>query len=626
MGAAVIDTDRLEIGKPAPTRFIHRVADVIPRHRALAANVAALRHVRSILRNTMSYRAGPDNLRSLACRLGNFKRLMSCRARFEGKGIPQAQAARPTPMTLTSLDGRGFARFVAAGTYFLKKYRGVLNDLNVFPVPDGDTGTNMFLTMRSAMLSATGSHQRPLSLVAAAAAEGSLMGARGNSGVIISQMLRGFAHHVRHRDTADAFLIATALREAVAAAKAALLRPVEGTIISVAEAAAEAAYKVALHEADLYRFGSAVVRAANEALDRTPDQLPVLKEAGVVDSGGAGFVYFIEGILRFLPEAQARATSFPRRPVRNHVFTQAQVVGENKFCTEFVVEGATCTMHELRDHLASRGESLLVIGEPPTLKVHIHTDDPERVKELAGRFGTLARVKVDNMEQQHHVLVVDSPRPAYSLVVVVPGAGFERIVRELGAEVTVDGTRNPSVRDLVLAVNKALSDTVYLLVNDPNVALAAKEAVKLTEKTVHVVPTRDVVAGIAALFACRNVGDALPDVDGLMDVAGHVRSAQLFFAGKDAAVGGVSVARGTPAALIGSTLSSAATFSDLARACLQSMGASSGGLVTLYYGGAQKEKDAQHLVADLASAFANADVEYYYGGMKNAEYWISLDD
>lgn len=542
------------------------------------------------------------------------------------RGILEAQAARQAPMTLTSLDGRGFARFVAAGTYFLRKYRGVLNDLNVFPVPDGDTGTNMFLTLRAAMLLASSTRDARLSAVAGAAAEGSLMGARGNSGVIISQMLRGFAHHVRHRDTADAFLIATALREAVAAAKAALLRPVEGTIISVAEAAADAAYKCALHEGDLYRFGAAVVRAANDALDRTPDQLPVLKEAGVVDSGGAGFVYFIEGILRFLPDAAVRATSFPRRPVRQHVFTPQQVVGENKFCTEFVVEQATCSMHELRDLLAPRGESLLVIGEAPTLKVHIHTDDPDRVQEIATRFGTLSRVKVDNMEQQHHVLVVDAPTQPFSLVAVVPGPGFERIVRELGVEVTVDGNRNPSVRDLLLAINKSLAATVYLFVNDQNIALAANEAVTLTEKTVHVVPTRDIVAGIAALFACRNAADQGPTVDEMMTAAHQVRTAQLFFAGKDAQIGDVNVARGTPAALVSGKLSSAPTLVDIARLAAGAMGADSGGLVTLYYGGTQKEKDAQHLVADLATAFPNADVEYYYGGMKNAEYWISLDD
>lgn len=529
-------------------------------------------------------------------------------------------------MDVTSLDGRAYAKFLAAGTYFLRKYRTVLNDLNVFPVPDGDTGTNMYLTVRSAMLEASKVHSASLAEVAAAAAQGSLMGARGNSGVIISQMLRGFAHHVRHRSEIDTFMLATAMREAVAAARQALLRPVEGTILSVADAAAEAAYKSALHEPDFYRLGTAIVRAANEALDRTPEQLAILKEAGVVDSGGAGFVYFVEGILRFLPESTTRTTAFPRRPVRQKVFTAAQAVGENKYCTEFVLQDATSSANELRHVLEPRGESLLVIGTPPTLKVHIHTDDPERVQELAGRYGRMTRVKVDNMERQHELLVVEPPSLAYSIVAVVPGPGFERIVRELGAEVTVSGERNPSVRDLLLAVNKTLGSDVYLFVNDKNVMLAAGELGAITDKRVHVLQTADIVQGIAGLFAMRTASDALPSDDAIMAAATRARSAQLFIAGKDATLDGVSAERGKPAATLAGRLIAGESLGATAIAVLRIMGADEGGLITLYYGGVQKEKDAQRMGEELRAVFPDADVEYYYGGMKNAEYWISLDE
>jgi DAK2 domain fusion protein YloV len=526
-----------------------------------------------------------------------------------------------------ALDGRGYSKFLAAGTYFLRKYRQVLNDLNVFPVPDGDTGTNMYLTLRAAMLESNKLHGgEPISEVAAQAAHGSLMGARGNSGVIISQMLRGFAHHLRHKREVDTFAVATAMKEAVAAAKQALLRPVDGTIISVAEAAAEAAYTTALKERDFYRFVTAVLRAANEALDRTPDQLPVLKEAGVVDSGGAGFVYFLEGILAFLPDVKVRATAFPRRPSRQTAFTPAQVVGENKYCTEFVLEGAKCSVVDLRRLLEPRGESLLVIGDKPTIKVHIHTDDPERVKEIAGRHGSLTRLKVDNMEQQHNVLVVEKPEVAYSIVSVVPGPGFERIVRELGTEVVISGAKNPSVRDLLLAINKCLSNEIYLFVNDKNVALAAAEVVKLTDKHVHVVPSRDIVAGIAGLFAFRTTAQAAPSEDEIRAACERGRSAQVFFAGKDATLGGTRVAAGKPAAAYAGKLIGGETLDQAAKAALTEMGAAAGGLITLYYGGVQKEKDAQRLSAELEAAFPGADVEYYYGGMKNAEFWLSYDE
>ncbi|HTU71012.1 MAG TPA: DAK2 domain-containing protein [Candidatus Baltobacteraceae bacterium] len=530
-------------------------------------------------------------------------------------------------MDVTSLDGRGFAKFLTAGTYFLRTYRSVLNDLNVFPVPDGDTGTNMYLTARAAMLEA-GRLPRgtPLSEVAAAAANGSLMGARGNSGVIVSQMLRGFAHHVRHRREIDTFMLATGMREAAAAARAALLRPVEGTILSVAEASAEAAYRLALHERDFYRLGGGIVRAANEALDRTPEQLPPLKEAGVVDAGGAGFVYFIEGILRFLPESKTRATAFPRREIGRRIFTAAQAVGEHKFCTEFVLEDATCTLHDLRAQLEPRGESLIVIGAPPTIKVHVHTDNPDRVQEIAAKAGRLTRVKVEDMERQHQLLVVDAPATARSIVAVVPGPGFERIARELGAEVVVNGNRNPSVRDLLLAVNKTLGSEVYLFANDKNVVLAAKEVAAMTDKHVHVLPTPDIVGGIAGLFAMRSGGQAVPTDAAIMDAAARVRSAMVFYAGKSTTFGGVRVERGRPAAIAADVLLTGESLGTAASAALDAMGASKGGLVTLYYGGAQREKDAQRLSEELGNVYAKTDVEYYYGGMKNAEYWISLDE
>ncbi len=527
-------------------------------------------------------------------------------------------------MDVIALDGRGYAKFLAAGTYFLRKYRQVLNDLNVFPVPDGDTGTNMYLTIRAATLEASKRRKGSLAEVAALAAQGSLMGARGNSGVIISQMLRGFAHHVRHRGEVDTFAVATAMREAVSAAKAALLRPVEGTIISVAEAAAEAAYRTALHEPDFYRFVREVLRAANDALDRTPEQLPVLKEAGVVDSGGAGFVYFLEGILAFLPEVKVRASAFPRRPERRSIFTPVQRVGEHKYCTEFVLAAATCDARELRHLLEGRGESLLVIGEPPTLKVHVHTDDPAQIQALGAKYGTVTRVKVDDMERQHTVLIDRAPSP-YAIVSVADGEGLERIFRELGSDEVVAGGKNPSVRDLLLALNKTLADHVYLLLNDPNVALAAGEAAALCGKRVTVVPTHDPLGGIAVLFAFRLDPARTPDAAALEAAIARVRGARLFFAGKDATLGGASVARGTPAALYDGRLHGAPTLPAAAQTVLAEMGAADGGLITLYYGGVQKERDTVHLAEALRAAFPQADVEYYYGGMKNVEYWLSLD-
>ncbi len=529
-------------------------------------------------------------------------------------------------MAVTTLDGRAFEKFVAAGTYFLRKYRGVLNDLNVFPVPDGDTGSNMFLTAKAALREARAVRDRPLSEVAAAAARGSLLGARGNSGVILSQMLRGFAHSVRHRETIDTFQLSLAMREAVASARAALTKPVEGTILSVATAAADEAYRLAVREPDFYRLADAVLRVANDALDRTPEQLPALKEAGVVDSGGAGFCYFLEGALRFIPEQTKRTTAFPRRPVRSSAFTRQQVVGENRFCTEFVLEEAAVEAHPLRDELERHGDSLLVIGAAPTIKVHIHTGEPEVVKGIAARHGSVTRWKVEDMARQHTLLVVDKPAKALGIAAVVPGAGFDRIARELGAEVTipVPAGANPSVEDLLIGVNASLADTVYLLPNDPNVALAAREVGALTAKTVVVVPTADPLAGLAVLLALGGAEQPVP-LDELTPALDAVKSASVFFAGKDASVGGVAVQKNAPTAAIGKRLLTAPSLGEVLIAAAEALGGAGAELVTLYYGGAQKERDAQKHMAQLCERFAGAEVEYYYGGQAGIEYWISVE-
>jgi len=529
-------------------------------------------------------------------------------------------------MAVTQLDGRAFEKFVAAGTYFLRKYRGVLNDLNVFPVPDGDTGSNMYLTARAALHDARPVRAGTLSVVAAAAAHGSLLGARGNSGVILSQMLRGFAHSVRHRDTIDTFQLSLAMREAVAAARAALTKPVEGTILSVAGAAADEAYRLAVRETDFYRLADAVLRAANAALERTPEQLPALKEAGVVDAGGAGFCYFLEGALRFIPETSKRTTAFPQRPVRSAVFTRQQVVGEHRFCTEFVLEDATIEVAPFRGSLEKYGDSLLVIGAATTIKVHVHTGEPEAVRALAARHGTVTRWKVEDMARQHNLLVVDAPAKAIGIAAVVPGPGFDRIVRELGADVTipVPAGANPSVEDLLIGVNASLAQTVYLLPNDPNVALAAREVPALSGKTVIVAPTRDPVAGLAMLLRLGGI-EAPLEAGELTAALDAVRSASVFFAGKDTSVGGVAVTKGAPTAAFGKALVTGATMADVIATAAAELGAADGGLVTLYYGGSQKERDAQKHAALLDERFAGVEVQYYYGGQPGIEYWISVE-
>ncbi|TAM56345.1 DAK2 domain-containing protein [bacterium] len=530
--------------------------------------------------------------------------------------------------TVTLADGRALRRFLTAGAFFLRKYRQVVNDLNVFPVPDGDTGSNMYLTVRGALLEVRKRHSGGLAEAAAAAAMGSLMGARGNSGVIISQMLRGFAHSVRHKQTLETFDFAVALRDGVAAARAALLKPVEGTIISVAQAAADAAYRLALRERDFYHLIAGMVKQAHDALERTPEQLPVLKEAGVVDAGGMGFVYFFEGILRFLPGNIARTTAFPRRPQRSAVFSAAQRVDEHRFCTEFVLEESRCDDRTLRAELEPLGESLLVVGGEGVLKVHIHTDEPERVSAAAAAFGRVTRLKVDNMERQHNVMVVERPSKPWGVVAAVPGAGFAEIYRDLGTEVVLraDSRSGISVRDVVLACNSALEPVVYLLPNDPNLLLVAREAAELVRgREVRVVSTRNPAHGVGVLFALGARGHEQPDVDELEAAAGSIAVGSVFLAGKDATFGGISISRGEPTGLAGSEMLTEATVDETVVAVVRRIGGEEGGLLTLYYGGVQKERDAERLAQRLRTESARLEVQYYYGGQPSSEYVISLE-
>jgi uncharacterized protein len=556
------------------------------------------------------------------------------RETMDQREVSTSVAARSRHPSVTRCGGRAFFRFLVAGTSFLRKYRSVVNDLNVFPVPDGDTGTNMYLTVRSAMLEARRSLTDDLAAVAAAAATGSLMGARGNSGVIISQMFRGFAHAVRHRQSIETRDLASAMQDGVHAARQALLKPVEGTILSVAAAAANAAFRAAASEPDFFSVLHAIVDAANQALERTPDQLAVLKEAKVVDAGGQGFVYFMEGPIRMLPGRAPYTTAFPRRPVRRTTFTTQQRVEEHRFCTEFVLTTQATTATGLRNLLSSHGDSLIVAGGEGVLRVHIHTDFPTKAMDLARTFGDVSRTKVDNMEEQHDVLVVDRESKPRGIVCVVPGDGFAKICKELGADVTVLGgrTMNPSVKDLLVAVNKVLAPVVYLFPNDKNVIAAARELQSLTDRSVVVVPTQSISEGISALFTLLNdPADRQTLPDQLLANSSLVASGTILRAGRDATFRGENVKRGE---LLGAlephngkteAIVKGPDPGAIATSMVREARATDASLITVYYGSLRKLKDADTLAEALRAAYPKSAVEVYYGGQSSSDYVISIE-
>ncbi|MBC5804937.1 MAG: DAK2 domain-containing protein [Candidatus Eremiobacter antarcticus] len=526
-----------------------------------------------------------------------------------------------------------FADFLTAGTYFLRKYRSVINDLNVFPVPDGDTGTNMFLTVRSAMIEARKTSTAPLSAVAAAAAHGSLMGARGNSGVIISQMFRGFAHAVRHRSSMTTSQFATALSDGVRAARQALLKPVEGTMLSVASAAAKAAFTGSLHERDFYALLHEVVSAANEALEKTPEQLDTLREAGVVDAGGQGFVYFMEGVIRMLPGRAPYTTAFPRGPVRRSRAATRQKIGRYRYCTEFMLAGAR-NGDALKAALVAVGDSVIVAGDAAALRVHVHTDRPTEVFALAQSYGDVSKRKVDDMQKQHDLLVAATQSKAAGIVCLVPGEGFAKICKELGADVTLlaGATMNPSVKDLLVAVNAAVAPIVIVLPNDKNALLATSQLQHLTDKRVVIIPTTSVVRGIAALFSLLNRADEGPvSAERALADASSVVGASIFRAGRSVALRGALVQRGE---LLGSldgqdgkrpALVHGKNAETIAVSLVRQAADAEASLVTVYYGDRVAGKEPDRVADALRAAFPHTAVEVYYGGQSSSDYLISIE-
>jgi DAK2 domain fusion protein YloV len=506
-------------------------------------------------------------------------------------------------LAVRALDGLGFSKILTAGTYFLKKYRRDLNDLNVFPVPDGDTGNNLYLTARAAMLAAARVRDRSLSAVAAEAAQAALLGARGNSGVIAAQMLRGFAQAVRGRTEIATTELAPALQRAVDESRTALVTPVEGTIVSVAAAAAWEAAACAQHESDFYRAGEAIVRAANSALERTPDQLAVLREAGVVDAGGAGLVYFLEAILRFGRSPKERVTAYPRQANRMRTFSVQQDVSTNKFCTEFVLTETAIGSQHLRDHLIAHGDSLLVAGEPPMLRVHIHTDVPHVVQSIAGAHGTIDRLKIDDMQRQHDVLLAERSKRAFSFLAIVPGAGFDRLARELGAEETiVAGADEVTAGEIVREIDRCLGDVVVVLPSDARELRAAQNAAASSGKHVIVATTTDVASALAILVenGGRTESGPIPSLEDLEQTAARVRTATVALAGDaslERALGDAAVR----------------------------LGADTGGLLTLYYGGTQREREVERIAQALRERLPKVEIEWFFGGQRTSEYVVAFE-
>lgn len=553
--------------------------------------------------------------------------------------------------TAVRWDGRAMVSALCSATEWLAANRDRINALNVFPVPDGDTGTNMVLTMRSAVDEATtlANEGRPTAaLVASRAAYGALMGARGNSGVILSQILRGLARGIEGQEEIDGRDLARALAGARDLAYDAVMQPVEGTMLTVIRVAAERASAAAAHHSEFSAVIAAGLEGAREALAATPEMLDILRQAGVVDAGGQGLVIILEAldcVARGQPLPTA-APAFAGPLGADLAFLDRidELHGEEPFgyCTNFMIVGRGIDFPRVRADLAELGRSAVIVGDDTVVKVHIHALNPGQVLDYALKWGELGQIKIDNMSVQTEALPEERRRagaaapPApllpsagrQAVLAVSSGAGLAAALRSMGASTIVAGgrTMNPSVDDLLTAVESADADEVILLPNDANTLLAANHLPDLTAKRVRIVPSRTIAQGIAALSAFNTGADLNANAAAMTASLSAVRTIEIFHADKDAAIGGLTVQRGQVIGLLDEQLVAAGddavavTCETLLRADLDAAE-----LVTIFAGEGARTSDTKQIEERITGQHAGVAVEVYDGGQPHYCYIIAVE-
>jgi DAK2 domain fusion protein YloV len=513
----------------------------------------------------------------------------------------------------------------------LERNRARIDDLNVYPVPDGDTGTNLTMTARTVVdrLEQTTTEDRPglVKEVTRAA----LMGARGNSGVILSQIIRGAAETLTIDGEIDTPVLARAFRSASDAAYRAVRQPVEGTMLSVIRELAEEGELQVGNGGTKAEFLAALVRRGEEAVERTPEQLAVLREAGVVDAGGAGLLEIVRGLA-----AAAAGVPLPDAPVeRAELSVDAihQELSKYRYCTTFMIEGDELDSDGIEAELEQLGDSLLVVGDPEALKVHVHTDEPGRALEVGTRAGVIDRVEIANMHEQTvqrearllHA-VPDAPPTASGVVVVVAGDGNRRLFESLGAAMIVEGgqTMNPSAADLVAAIDATNADEVIVLPNNSNVILSAEQAAGLAGKRVEVVPTSSILAGLGAMVSFSPERPAEQNAADMRETVASIKTGEVTIASRDVEMNGLAVQKGAWLGLAGGkAVAGGADFEEVAAAVADQLLDEPRGVLTLLKG--VEEPDLEGLLKRIGERHPDLELEIHSGGQPHYPLLLSAE-
>ncbi len=542
---------------------------------------------------------------------------------------------------IVSCGGQELRDMFAAGSSWLEKSVPDINAINVFPVPDGDTGTNMFLTMRSTMEEADRAPLNNVAAVVKAMAQGALMGARGNSGVILSQFFRGLAKGLAEKESITGSDWALALSEASRTAYKGLSQPVEGTMLTVIRDASTAAEVAAQTDPDdLTIVAEAAVEAAKDSVAKTPLLLPVLREAGVVDAGGQGVYILLEGALRYLrgemEEMQYRrpqmvTAALPLSP------RAAELMAEPEepygYCTNFLLEGQKLDPDRIRKKLEDKGQSIVVVGDETTVRVHIHTYDPGSVIRYATSLGTLHQLQVQNMDDQHVGFVEMQrgklPASDIAVVAVASGNGVREVLRSLGAAAVVSGgqTMNPSVQEILQAVESVPSQKVVLLPNNKNIIPTASQVQPLTSKEVAVVPTRTFPQGVAALIAFNYEDSLEKNAQAMEEAIATVKTVEVTNAVRDTQMKGLKVSKGQAIAIVDDEELVAAgdSVAEVVFEALDKAGVESAEVVTMYYGADVEVAQAEQIIQELRNKHPDKQVEIVSGGQPHYGYVVSLE-
>lgn len=541
-------------------------------------------------------------------------------------------------MKRESLNGRDLREMFAAATQWLEKSVPEIDALNVFPVPDGDTGTNMLLTMRSTIEEAENAEDESASVVAQAMAKGALMGARGNSGVILSQIWRGLAQGLAKKESFDGKDLAGALLQASAMAYKGLTNPVEGTILTVIKDAASAAERQASDTNNAVSVMEAAVSAADQSVANTPTLLPVLREAGVVDAGGQGLYVLLDGALRYLKgeaeQMQFRkplmiASSIPLATRTTQIMAEEVPYG---YCTEFILKGQDLNPDKIRASLNRKGQSLIVVGDDSTVRVHIHTDNPGGVIRYATIRGTLHQVSIRNMDEQHEDFLEmqrdKMPKVDTAIIAVVSGDGMSDVFRSLGTSVIVPGgqTMNPSTKDLLRAVEAAPSNKVIILPNDKNVILTAEQVQALTKKKIAVVPTKTFPEGITALLAFDYEADFKTNAETMTKAKSAVKTISITRAIRSTQIGGLKIRkRQFIAFLNGDLVAVSDSTSKVLNEVLSRLSLDKAEVMTIYYGDTTRPSEAEQIGAEIRTQYPQLQLELVHGGQPHYNYILSIE-